>query len=55
MMTLWGIQPIPTLDESPNGLSGPASDPIPLSPLDQAGADFHTLLQAETTIFVSRK
>ena len=55
MMALWGIQPISTLDKSPNGLSVPASDPIPLSPLDQARADFHILVQAETTILVSRK
>lgn len=42
-MMLWEFQPSPTLEESANGLRVPVSNPIPLSSLDQAGGDFHSL------------
>lgn len=39
----WGFHPIPTSEESAaNSLSFPVLDPILLSPLDQAGRDFHS-------------
>lgn len=50
-MILQGSQPFPTLEESANSLSVPVLGPIPLSPLDQAGRDFHTLYRQEPGMY----
>lgn len=39
----FGLQPIPSLEESAKSLSVPVSNPIHLSLLDQTERDFHTL------------
>ena len=43
MMMLQRFQLTHTLEELASSLSVPLLDPISLSPLDEAGTDFHTL------------